>query len=475
MQKKRVKLLLLLILSVSLLPITMAPSPLSAAEPEYTEIQQARYEQGLALFKQKKVDEAAAVARMLCAEYPKWHLSWMLLGMTYTQNEAGYERAGELFEHAHKLNKEAPEPLQNLAAIAQKQGKVDEAAKLMLQASDLAEDDVNLQLATARLLTRANRREEAKQRYAIVLAEDPEDLQALTGLGALYVDIGEYTEAINLYKEVFKDDSPPILYLNLGDAYVRAARYDEALELVEKGLERRPEPGLYTLKARALLHKEDYAAAEETLKQTIEQLTPNSMLLPSANYFLGIALAAQGCSLEAATQCQNDSTGCCEKDREALAAFEKVFELNPTYKDIVIRLGLAQFAVGKTEDAEATLRNYVDEEGDKVAAEAFGALAVTLYAFGEERDIAEAIRLFREARELAPDFDDDERLRTYRQWPPYARNVIIELKKQAELARPDGDKDKSGCSCSITRQPQELSGALLLFFALFLIRLRKKQ
>ena len=134
---------------------------------------------------------------------------------------------------------------------------------------------------------------------------------------------------------------------------------------------------------------------------------------------------------------------------QAFVAFEVAFEKNPEHENIIVRLGLAQVAAGKLEDAEVTFKEYINARGDAVEAEVFGGLAVALYAFGEPRDIDEAVRLYREARDLAPDFEDMGRMREFRQWPQHATIVLAELMKMADTKRQGTPRQSQGCGCII--------------------------
>jgi len=450
-------------------------SSTALAGPEDT-LHRARYDLAQRLLAGKQLGEARAIARTLVAEDPKFLLAWILLGVTYGTNEATYDLAEEAFDAAHELDKTHPEPLSRLGSLQFTRGDIDKAANTFVLAASLAEDDATLQIMTARVLLKAQRIEEAKQRFLTVLDADPLNLEALTGVGALYVNIGEYSAAADLYKKAFDAGlDNPILYLNFTDTLVRAARYDEALAIAEKGLAKKQDPQLKVAKARALVHLERYAEAEELLA-AVAPLTSTDETAAYPIYLLGLARSMQGCKASDADACTKspDAHPCCAEDRASLVAFQRSYELNPELRDVVIRLGLAQFAAGQLEEAEATLQGYINKQGDQSPAEAFGALAVTLYGFGEKRDVDEGVRLYREAREMAPDFDKDDRLKKFRQWPPLAIEIITELKQKAEEQRPTGGVERKGCGCQLGARPASGFswawamgfGAVLLGFAM---------
>lgn len=436
----------------------------------------ARYQKASELFSQGKLAEARIIARLMIADQPRFALAWNLLGMSYEAMGKGetLDLAVEAFEHANKLDPKSPEPLRNLAKVAEKTGDLEDAAKYLVQAADLAPEDLKLQLMTARFLFVRNRFEEARQRYMDVLELEPSNMNAITGIGEIYRRGGQYSKAIELYHEVLDGGvDNPILYVNLSEAYLASARYEEARDFLKTRLDSLPDAktntgayaDLYLKLARAHIGNGEYNQAETVLKMLVEGAAQPEKL-PYPFYHLGLALALQG------------------KNQEALEAFQTVVKGDPDFRDVQIRLGLAQLAAGKLEEAEATLRA-VTAGGDEVPAEAFGALAITLFAFGKhpdggQPDIEEAIRLYRQARELAPDFDTPSRLSKFRKWPPSAISAIKELRALTESrtqASKDAAEARGGlCSCAIRSNPSHThAGLSLLLLSAFLAALRRRR
>ncbi len=456
---------------------TMAPA-VTLAEPEGT-LTLRRYEAAQRMVEAGQVDAARMIARVLVVEHPKWGQAWNLLGVTYAASENTFNQADEAFYQAALWDKENPEPLRNRGLLKQRQGKNDKAAELLLKAAEMDESDVPLQVATARALVAVNRITEAKQRYQLVLAEDPRNLFALTGVGALLVSLGEYSEAIALYERAVEaGEESALLFINITDALVRAGRFEEALRFAEQGLTHaKSDFQIWNNKIRALLGLERFVEAEEESRRAVGE-QGRGMAQGVSNYLLGIALSMQGCSKAQAPAClQPQPPECCAKDSEALTRFEEALATAPEIRDLQIRLALAHFAVGSFEDAEYVLREYIAAQGERVEAEAFGALAVVLHGFGEPRDVEDALRLYREARETAPDFDSEERLRTFRQWPKHPIEVISALRQLDADARAEQKRSRKGCGCGVAERGQLATWWMMLVAFLgggYLIRRRRR-
>lgn len=447
-----------------------------ASADENDPVDRARYELASKLYSKNQFEEARAIARLLVTENPRWLHAWILLGTTYSRDPETYDLAEDAFKQARKLDEKSALPLRSLAALASSRRETDKAADLILQAAQIDEQDLELQVFAARTLVEARRMAEAKQRYDIVLEADPDNIHAVSGYGALLVDLGEYSRAVEIYKHAIESGQKHVLiYNNLVDALVRAARYDEAVKTADVALAIGFDPLITLHKARALTHLGKLDEAASLARDLVENKRVTGEQAAFALYQLGTAEALRGCGFDTIEQCQASTSSatpaCCNHLMAALDAFEKAAAINPRFRDVTIRLGLAQFAAGKLEDAEATLKNYIEQKGDKVEAEAFGALAVTLYRFGEKADIDEAVRVYREARELAPDFDDGTRLARFRLWPPYAITITEKLRTMAsERDASASAREESSCGCVVVRaaDPAAPLGAALALATLLL-------
>ncbi|HRH42038.1 MAG TPA: tetratricopeptide repeat protein [Pyrinomonadaceae bacterium] len=127
------------------------------------------------------------------------------------------------------------------------------------------------------------RTEEAKKDFLKSLEIDPKSIQALTNLGVLYFDQGNYVEAENQFKKGLQTNAnDPFVNYNLARTWAKLNRHKEALSIYEKLLQTsKSNPELMvdsavsysasgqTNKAKALLTEANRLARDEKLKQQI--------------------------------------------------------------------------------------------------------------------------------------------------------------------------------------------------------------
>jgi tetratricopeptide (TPR) repeat protein len=115
-----------------------------------------------------------------------------------------------------------------------------------------------------------------------LLAKNPGLFDVRDKLGEIYLDMGDYKEAIAVYREAMTraQHFSPEMALSLGEAYLKNGEPDEAAryaDLASKGLP----AGAHALAARVALSRGDYRTAEEEARQAIgaQNPQPASMLL----------------------------------------------------------------------------------------------------------------------------------------------------------------------------------------------------
>ena len=83
--------------------------------------------------------------------------------------------------------------------------------------------------------------QDAENYYQQILAQAPENVQALLGLGNTYRDWGKTDLAITQYEKVIAIDPHKIEgYLNLAQTYKEKGQKDKAEEILKKGLDQNP-------------------------------------------------------------------------------------------------------------------------------------------------------------------------------------------------------------------------------------------
>ncbi|MBX7170762.1 MAG: tetratricopeptide repeat protein [Pyrinomonadaceae bacterium] len=127
--------------------------------------------------------------------------------------------------------------------------------------------------------------EEAKKDFLKALETDPKSIQALTNLGVIYFDQGNFVEAENQFKKGLQENaSDPFVNYNLARTWAKMNRHKEALSIYEKLLQTtRNNPELmidaaisYSAagqkdKAQALLNDASRFTKDEKLKQQISE------------------------------------------------------------------------------------------------------------------------------------------------------------------------------------------------------------
>ena len=138
-----------------------------------------------------------------------------------------------------------------------------------------------------------DQREEAREQFQIVLAEDPADVEAIHYLGMIADAEGKHDEAIALFRRALAlapEDAD--LRFDLGATLLEVGRNQEALEAFEDVLERDPDRARAHLFAGIAEYRlRDYAAAVPHLERATE-LDPD--LSREASYYKGLTLAYQG-------------------------------------------------------------------------------------------------------------------------------------------------------------------------------------
>jgi tetratricopeptide (TPR) repeat protein len=89
---------------------------------------------------------------------------------------------------------------------------------------------------------RDHSREKARKAYEHALQLDPDNLQALVGLGQLYDSTGDHARAVATYQQALKNHGmEPALWHRLGMSHGKAKDWDQSLQCLRKAVELEPE------------------------------------------------------------------------------------------------------------------------------------------------------------------------------------------------------------------------------------------
>lgn len=157
-----------------------------------------------------------------------------------------------------------------LAELAGRIGRVRDAETLLRRALEISPHFTAARSNLALLLHRQNRLEEAIEELDRVSGEEPDDPGHATLRAAVAGRIGEFDEAIALYREILsRGRAPAQIWLSYGHTLKTVGRLDEGIAAYRKAIELRPEFGeawwsIANLKT-ARLGPDDRAAIEAAL------------------------------------------------------------------------------------------------------------------------------------------------------------------------------------------------------------------
>ncbi|MBI2265812.1 MAG: fused MFS/spermidine synthase [Armatimonadetes bacterium] len=164
----------------------------------------------------------------LLKKRPREKRAWLALGRLLSA-QGNENRALGCYERARKLGPRDFDVLTSLTGAYETLGKWKIAAELSALLQELKPDSSDVRLRLARNLYQSGAREEARAAYEKALALDPDQSEALWGLGNVYFLREEYKKAIYYY-DGFLQDQPnhTDALLNLGGAYLQIGLYREA-------------------------------------------------------------------------------------------------------------------------------------------------------------------------------------------------------------------------------------------------------
>jgi|HubBroStandDraft_1064217.scaffolds.fasta_scaffold01674_10 tetratricopeptide (TPR) repeat protein len=227
-------------------------------------------------------------------------------------------------------------------------------------------------------LHRAGRLEPAAALYRSILAERPDDFDALQLLGALCCDQGDPAAAIGLLETalVLRDD--PAVRLNLGRAWHMRGRLDEAeqqFRLAAAAAPRLPQAHLFLGNLLKETGRPD--AAIESFRRAVE-VEPR---YADGHFNLANALSRAG------------------RHEAALPSYRNAAALRPDHLDTRIALGQTLQALGRIDEALAGYDAVLER-----APEHGPALVLRADALAAAGRMAEAVEAYRRALRVMPDF-----------------------------------------------------------------------
>jgi tetratricopeptide (TPR) repeat protein len=310
---------------------------------------------GIALHRQKKLEEAIAAHRKAIELDPKSAMAYSNLGVILGEQKK-QDEAIAAFRKAIELDPKYVRAHNNLGTALNNQKKLDEAIACYNKAIELDPKCAPTYLNLGNTLHHQKKLDEAVACYKKALELDPKIDQW-------------YSEEIALW------------YINLGNALYDQKKLDDAVAAYRKAIEANPENarGYYDVGV-ALYHQKKLDEAIAAFRKAIE-LDPK--FAPAYNN-LGAALGEQ------------------QKQDEAVACYKKAIELDPKNADAYGNLIDALYDQNKLAEVIVVYRTAIELAPQH--AEAHNGLAYLLATSSDVklRDPGQAVALATKAVELAP-------------------------------------------------------------------------
>lgn len=189
------------------------------------------------------------------------------------------------------------------------------------------------------------------------LASHPNDAYVCSKLGALYIQIGQLNEGIELLERGLTSTQvePPVLFelhYHLGNAYTRLKNFNLALEHYKAALQQpilsQLKLGAYNNLGNLLLSAGDLTTAKTAYETTLK--IDRSFAAGHNN--LGMTLKALG------------------RMEEAIASYQKAIKLNPDYADAYQNLGVVLLKIGRVPESLSAFANAISLHESQNPAEA---------------------------------------------------------------------------------------------------------
>jgi tetratricopeptide (TPR) repeat protein len=202
-----------------------------------------------------------------------------------------------------------------------------------------------------------------------LLQENPGLFDVWDKLGEVLTEMGEYDEAIRVYREAMSRTQrfSPEMALSLGDAYLKAGQLDNATQYAQLALKSLP-PGGHSLLTRIALARRDYATAEREASEAIGTQNPQ----PSAMLLLADVKRSKGDLLGAM------SAITAAENRAHELGVPKLYRLDFIRGDVLARMGRVEEA---TEAYRREIANFPHDT------QAYATLAIIYFLEGHRAEM----------------------------------------------------------------------------------------
>ncbi|HUR80714.1 MAG TPA: sulfatase-like hydrolase/transferase [Thermoanaerobaculia bacterium] len=205
-----------------------------------------------------------------------------------------------------------------------------------------------------------------------LVKENPGLFDVWDKLGEVLVDMGQYDDAIEVYRTAMTRTQrfSPEMALSLGDAYLQAGKYDDAARYADLAMKSSPAPA-HSLLARIAIERRDYATAEREATEAIGPSPQPAAMLLLADIYRGRndlprALAATEAAAQRARELgvpklyrvdflRGDIYARMDRPADAVAAYQREIANFPENTQAYANLAIIEFIEGRTAEVDRTL------------------------------------------------------------------------------------------------------------------------
>jgi tetratricopeptide (TPR) repeat protein len=200
------------------------------------------YDAGLREFAGGSELKAIEMFRQAIELDPLFADAYESLGVTLSRNER-LDEAIALMKQLAVLDPQSIMAHANLSVYYMQQGnkelaEEEKAVAMSIRMSQMAREMASQQKEEEERQQLKAAAEERMNMFRQVLAIDPDDFLANAGLGSVYIDLGQYENALPcLLKAIEKKPTHTVAYLALGQAYEKLDRVGEAIDIYKRGIQ----------------------------------------------------------------------------------------------------------------------------------------------------------------------------------------------------------------------------------------------
>jgi protein O-mannosyl-transferase len=272
----------------------------------------ARYQLGLSLFDQGRMEEAVPQFTEALRIDPRMGEARNNLGIALYQLRR-WPEAAEQFREALKFGSAHVQALNNLGLTLVQMGRTGEALERFQDAVRMDPEFMEARMNAGNALAGAGRLEEAAAQFREALRTSPDSLPALSSLGRAFLKMNRLTEAAECLRKVVRLRPDDIeAQNNLGAVLAKTGQNEEAAEHYRQALALQPDSAV-TLDNLGLVLMRMNRTAEAA-----ESFGKASVAAPGSagiRFHLGMALAAEG------------------RPGEARGQFQAALQIKPDFKE----------------------------------------------------------------------------------------------------------------------------------------------